>query len=161
MEVLAYEGTDGELTLNPTLEEISAFLGMDKDYWQGGSGSAVIAWVNLRDGGGYSTLYERPTLHLIVHEPYGIHLRYMVMNYQPYTSNIELMSLDENAPSDLLVEHFIGGEPAYLPRQSFLSQEGAIRAIADFLQTEKPTPTIRWQPKMEIAYNGCAYRPTS
>ncbi len=159
MEVLAYEGTDGELTLHPTLEDIRAFLERDKDYWQGGSGSAVIAWVNLRDEGGYSTLYQRPSLHLIVHEPYGIHLVYMVMNYQPHTSNIELMSLDENAPSDLLVEHDIGGEPAYLPRQSFLSQSEAMRAIADFLQTEMPSPAVVWKPKMEALYQGCAYRP--
>ena len=145
MEVLAYEGPDGELTLNPSLERICAFLGEGADYWEGGSGSAYIGWIK-QNGTGYSNVWERPALHLIVHKPHGIHLRYQIMNYRPHTSSIKLI-IDGEIRVDAPIEHYLGGEPECLPQSSFVSQEVAVRVITDFLQTGQPSASVAWKPQ--------------
>ena len=149
MEVRVYEGPDGELTLNPSLDIVGAFLDNGQDYWEGGSGSAYIGWVKLNNPG-YSNHWERSSLHIIVHQPYGIHLCYQIMSYQPHTSSVKLMVYSEEAQEDILVKHYLGGEPEYYPRRSFVTQETAVRVIGDFLQTEKPSSSVVWRPQAAI-----------
>ena len=156
MEVLAYEGPDGELSLRPSLETLTPFFDMGQDYWQGGSGSAYIGWIKLRSPG-YSTLFERPVLHIIVHEPYGVCLMYEVVSNQPGVAGIALIINNEIPPPDLLVEHFIGGEAAYFPSRSFVSREVAKRVVAAVLQSPEPPAEVTWRPRRELAYDGYGY----
>lgn len=155
MEVLAYEGPDGELLLQPTSETLTPFLERGPDYWQGGSGSAYIGWIKLRNPG-YSTLFDRPVLHIIVHDPYGVCLMYEVVKNQPGAGRKALLTDNENPPSDFTVEHYLGGEAAYLPSRSFVPREAAERAVVAFLQTQEPPDEVVWRPRRELT-NGYGY----
>ncbi len=156
MESPVFEGPDGELTLNPSLEMMRTLLNTESDYWDGGSGSAYLGWVELRDPG-YRNIWERPSLHLIVHDPYGINISYQIMNYQPHTSNVKLMVYREDVLGDFLVEHYLGGEPAYFPGRSFVTRDVAVQVIHDFLQTEKPSSSVVWRPQIQSEYSGFGY----
>ena len=157
MDLLAYEGPDGELTLRPSFTAVAAFFDLGPDYWHGGSGSAYIGWIKLRDPG-YSLLTERPILHIVVHEPYGVSLSYQVMSYQAGAANFALMTYNDMAADDLLVEHYIGGEPAYFPHRSFVSRDAAERVIARFLETQETPTEGAWRPRREVTYDGYGYR---
>ena len=156
MEVLAYEGPDGELTLRPSVETLAPFFDMGPDYWQGGSGSAYIGWIKERSPG-YSTRFDRPVLHIIFHEPYGVCLTYEVVSYQPGVPGMALMTYNDLVAGDLLVEHYLGGEAAYLPRRSFVRKEAAVRVAAAFLQTQKPSAEVMWRPRRGLEYAGYGY----
>ena len=156
MQVPAYEGTDGELSLRPTLDSLRAFLDLNADYWLGGSGSAYIGWIEWR-GPGYGTLFDRPLLHIIAHEPYGIHLCHQAGDRAHIVYNAA-------APADLLVIHYLGGEPACLPVGSFVPRPLAEQVIADFLQEDlllsgTLSDCVTWRLRRETAYSGCEYAP--
>ena len=148
METLAFEGTDGELTYHPTLEIVRELLDLDQDYWLGGSGSAMIGWVIERNPG-FSINFNRPTLHIAVHEPYGVWILYR-------EGNVERYVFDETAPEDLLVVRYMGGEPAVFPRAFFVSRPIAEQVIEEFLRSEGMSPAIAWRAPISRQYDGYA-----
>ena len=150
MEAIAYEGPDGELLLNPTVQDLRTLFKLGPDYWQGGSGSAYVGWVRLRDPG-YSSLTDRPVLHIIVHEPYGVCLMYEVVSYRPGTSGVALMTCSSASGGDRRVEHYLGGELDSFPGESFVPFNAAERAIGGFLQTQTPSMEVTWRPRRALA----------
>lgn len=138
--MLAYEGPDGELTLTPSLAQVCAFLDRGADYWEGGSGSALLAEVELREPG-YQMFFDRPVLHLIGHPPYGFCLVYALPDRRYVTDN-------EAAPDSPPIKHYCGGEPEFFPLRHFISRELTEQAIAHFLETQQPTPAVRWKPHL-------------
>ena len=150
METIAYEGPDGELLLDPTLEVIRELLNSGPDYWQGGSGSAYVGRILLRDPG-YSMLTDRPVLHVIAHEPYGVCLMYEIVGNRTGKPGISLLSYNQGPLGVARVQHYLGGEPAYFPRESFVAVSVCERVIGDFLRTQTPSRETGWRPRRSLA----------
>ena len=140
---LAFEGPDGELTFDLTLDKIKSLLELGEDYWLCSAG--YIGWITLV-GTGFSTNFERPSLHMIVMEPFGIHLNYKIMDYKPYGKNVEMVVWLAGFGEDEMVEVSLGGEPCDLPRSSFVPLDVALRVIEEFLERQKMSGVVEWRP---------------
>jgi len=146
MRHIAYMGTDGEVVIDPTDAEMRRFISLGRDYWHGGSGSAWVAPCE-RSGrsqknswgasGGWA--FHHPILHLIVHKPCGIHLKYAESGDKP-----DVVSYDSSQPTRRL-KHYLGGNAVLFPRRSFVDVDVGEHAIAHFLRTAKQPSSITWR----------------
>ncbi len=142
IEQLAFEGPDGELTFDLTLDKIKSLTELGEDYWLCSAG--YIGWITLV-GTGFSTNFERPSLHIIIKEPFGIHLNYKIMDYKPYGKNTDLIVWSNTYPAEEMVEVSLGGEPCELPRNSFLTIEVALEVIRTFLEKQEMSDVVEWR----------------
>ncbi|MEP6757063.1 MAG: Imm1 family immunity protein [Chthonomonadales bacterium] len=139
-EKLAFEGPDGELLLEPTVEQIRDLLLLGSDYWA--ASSAGIGYVQLRDRG-YSNNCERPFLYIIQDDQYGVHLNYQIMDYKPFGKNVNLMTKGDWG-DDETVTVSLGGEDVDFPASSFVPLDLACQIIADFLLDQKLPDRVTW-----------------
>jgi hypothetical protein len=146
MDVQAYEGTDGDVIVNPELAVVQDCLRRDDDYWEGGSGSAYIGTVRLLDPG-YTTLFDRPCFHIMVHRPYGVALTYQ-------RGGDVRMTYQDSLPDDQLIIHYLGGQPACIPLRCFVPEQAAVNAIAQFLNAEQLPACVEWRRRKEASFDG-------
>ena len=109
--------------------------------------------VELRNPG-YRILWDRPALHIIVHDPFGIHLNYAVVTNEPFKAGLSLFVCDDAQPADILVMHYLGGQAAYFPCQSFVTRKVGESVIEEFLQIQKPSTLVTWRPRKGVQYDG-------
>ena len=156
MEILAFEGPDGELVIKPTAEEVIALIDPTLGNWLGSSGSAYVGWIELK-GTGYTTNFKRPTLHFIVSGADLVQLLYIKYYYEPGVQDLRLSSFNPTMPENRLIEHYLGGESNWLPMQSFLSHADAASAIRQFIATENLPQSVKWRRQIEVTYEGMTF----
>ena len=69
------------------------------------------------------------------------------------------MIYQEATEEDQTIMHYLGGEPAYWPRRSFVSREVAVQVIKDFLETETPSEAVAWKPQVLLEDGTYGYGP--
>jgi hypothetical protein len=129
--------------VNPSSTQMIALLRRGSSYWgkDSGSGSLRSCKQEKQEAGGfaYEELEGRPGLIILFHEGHGFHFV-----YSPSNDEAPLASFDGSGKTERVV-HYLGGERAYFPAQTFVSVSKAERIVREFIEAGKASDVVAWQ----------------
>jgi hypothetical protein len=138
---LRFKQPTGNKIINPTEAQLwKSIFNTDTNYWSKES-DAMIDFYNTDPN-----IYQGDiSLIFFYDDPYGFFLYYDV-EFVPIKKNVTLKD-------EIVVEHFIGGEPMRIPSICYRTREEAWEIVLDFINEQKMNEKYNWVPLADIEYD--------
>jgi hypothetical protein len=135
---------EGWFLVDPTINTIINLLRREAEYWGEDSGSASLRWYEQqerREDGkrGFVALKNRPSLNILFHKEFGFHFV-----YSSGDGGQPLVPYDISAP-DRRIVHYLDGERAYFPVQTFVRLPVAEAIVRDFMDARTASSAVTWE----------------